>query len=510
MDQDQEAPVSADDLFASTDPELAGCAGCCAGRGAACTGRADDVAVSQVLVKFERTRRAAWYVHGQLDVAPGDRVVVETDRGTGIARVLTWPRRSLANRKNLRRILKVVTDTEPRDARADLKAREREAQAFDLCWERIEARRLPMRLVTVEFPAGDAKAVFYFAAEARIDFRDLVRDLSRDLRCRVEMRQIGVRDQAKMTGGLGICGIELCCSSWLRDFTPVTIKMAKVQGLVLNPQKVSGQCGRLLCCLSYEHDQYKEARKGLPKPGAHVQTPAGEGRVRELDIMRRRVQVSFEGKPPATFEVEQLAPPGAALPPAALAPPARADDEDGLEHDDFVVDEAGAATDRLAEGAEPGEGEAAGEGARGRRRRRGGRGRRREGGPDGAEAAAAPEAHAPPDRTADTRGPAAPRDGREPGRPPEPRRPGEPRRTPEARRPPEPAERRPPAERRDPAPAAGEARRGSEGPAPAEGPEADRQRSRRRRRGRGRGRHGEGGGPEGGESSGEHDGGEQN
>lgn len=301
----EETPGVATSLEAA-DPELAGCAGCCARRGPECTGRADEIVVSQVLVKFERTRRTAWYTHGQLDLAPGDRVVVETDRGTGVARVLVWPRRQFVGRRSLRRVLKVVSEPDDRD---EARSRERDVHAYRLCLERIESRRLPMQLIGVEFPSGDAKAVFYFSAEGRIDFRDLVRDLARDLRLRIEMRQIGVRDQAKMTGGIGICGRELCCSSWLRDFSPVTIKMAKVQGLVLNPQKVSGQCGRLLCCLSYEHDQYKESRRGLPKPGAHVVTPEGEGRVRELDILRRRVHVSLESKS-ATFDADEVVPPG--------------------------------------------------------------------------------------------------------------------------------------------------------------------------------------------------------
>ena len=152
----------------------------------------------------------------------------------------------------------------------------------------------------------NGKATFYFASEKRIDFRDLVRDLGNKLRPRVELRQIGVRDEAKMVGGIGSCGLELCCTTCLPGFVPVSIKMAKDQGLVLNPTKVSGQCGRLKCCLVYEQASYVEAAKALPKLGKRVSTPAGEGRVVELDVLRRRVRVYFQDGPPQVFTAEQV------------------------------------------------------------------------------------------------------------------------------------------------------------------------------------------------------------
>lgn len=150
-----------------------------------------------------------------------------------------------------------------------------------------------MKLVRAEFNRSGSQVSFYFSSEDRVDFRGLVRDLARQLRARIEMRQIGVRDQAKKVGGIGLCGRELCCSSWIHRFAPVSIRMAKDQGLALNPQKVSGVCGRLLCCLNYEQQAYKELRQGLPKIGKRTQTPLGEGRVREVNVLRGKVRVQL-------------------------------------------------------------------------------------------------------------------------------------------------------------------------------------------------------------------------
>src|SRR5205814_3474601 len=167
----------------------------------------------------------------------------------------------------------------------------------------------------VEFllgPSSGGKILFYFVSDDRIDFRDLVKDLSQRLHTRIEMRQIGARDEAKLVGGIGSCGRELCCSTWLPAFVPISIKMAKDQGLPLNPSKVSGQCGRLKCCLVYEQDLYKEMRKTLPKVGKRVSTPAGEGKVVELDVLRQKVRVWFDEGGSETFPgdvVTLLAPP---------------------------------------------------------------------------------------------------------------------------------------------------------------------------------------------------------
>ena len=191
----------------------------------------------------------------------------------------------------------------------------REREALLYARERARARNLPIKVVRAEYPLAGQKALFYFVSEERIDFRDLVRDLTQKLRLRIEMRQIGVRDEAKMVGGIGACGRELCCSTFLPSFAPVSIKMAKDQNLVLNPTKVAGQCGRLKCCLVYENDLYTEMKKGLPKLGKRVRTPGGDGRVVELDVLRQRIRVQFEEGgsevfPANVVEVASLPQPG--------------------------------------------------------------------------------------------------------------------------------------------------------------------------------------------------------
>jgi cell fate regulator YaaT (PSP1 superfamily) len=220
----------------------------------------------------------------------GDRVVVESERGNMVATVAVASRR-LPTPDRLRRILRKAADN---DLRQEERQGERAAEALSYAKERARARRLPIKVVRVEYPLGPGKVVIYFASEERIDFRDLVKDLAQRVHARIEMRQIGARDEAKMVGGIGSCGRELCCSTFLPAFVPISIKMAKDQGLVLNPSKVSGQCGRLKCCLVYEADLYQEMRKGMPKVGKRVATPDGNGRVLELDVLRQRVRVGFD------------------------------------------------------------------------------------------------------------------------------------------------------------------------------------------------------------------------
>jgi cell fate regulator YaaT (PSP1 superfamily) len=150
------------------------------------------------------------------------------------------------------------------------------------------------------------KTIFFFTAEGRVDFRQLIRDLAANLRHRIEMKQVGVRDEAKVIGGFGICGETLCCSSWLPSFTPVTIKMAKNQGLPLNPSKISGVCGRLMCCLQYEHDNYKEMIKGMPKPGTHIQTPNGPGKILKNEILDQKVVILLDDGSLVTYHKDEL------------------------------------------------------------------------------------------------------------------------------------------------------------------------------------------------------------
>ncbi|GMV43901.1 MAG: hypothetical protein AMXMBFR64_56170 [Myxococcales bacterium] len=268
----------------------------------------DLVVVRRVKAKFDTTNRVADFHAGDLVLRTGDRVVVETDKGTNVATVVGTPTAALAPRRSLRRILRKAS-AEDR-GHHDFNA-QKEREAFRYCLERIRARSLDMKLVTVELMHSDNKAIFYFSAEGRVDFRALVKDLAAHLWTRIEMRQIGIRDEAKMVGGVGSCGRELCCSTWLPEFTPVTIKMAKYQGLVLNPQKVSGLCGRLMCCLGYEQDHYMELRRSLPRVGATVSTPDGVGRVKELHLLKKQVRV-LVGETLSTWDVDRVAPAEAA------------------------------------------------------------------------------------------------------------------------------------------------------------------------------------------------------
>ncbi|MSP60783.1 MAG: hypothetical protein EXR72_10655 [Myxococcales bacterium] len=259
-------------------------------------------------IKFREAGSIHEYDAGDQSYQRGEQVVVESERGPILGIVAVGSRRTLVS-EPLHRIVRRAGAEEERQRERNAR---KEQEAFVLCRDKIRERRMPMKLLRAELPLQGAKLLFYFASEERIDFRDLVKDLGARLRGRIEMRQVGARDEAKMVGGLGDCGRELCCSTFLPSFAPVSIKMAKDQGLVLNPARVTGQCGRLKCCLVYEHALYQEMRKGLPKVGKRVKTPAGEGRVVELDVLRQMVRVGFMEGGTQTFPaatVEALAPP---------------------------------------------------------------------------------------------------------------------------------------------------------------------------------------------------------
>ncbi len=240
---------------------------------------------------------------GELTLEPGDRVVLSTDRGQVSGTVVTGSvRRVLMDGKLARALRRFDHGDQRQESRNRRKARD----AFLEGRERIKARSLPMKLVGVDFLHSGNRAIFYFTAEGRVDFRELIRDLARRLRVRIEMRQIGIRDQAGLVGGMGTCGRPLCCATFLRKFEQVSIRMAKDQNLVLNPQKISGQCGRLKCCLCYEHKLYQEMGKGLPRQGKRVVTPKGRGRVAELDVLRRRVRVMLEDGGYEVFSADEV------------------------------------------------------------------------------------------------------------------------------------------------------------------------------------------------------------
>jgi cell fate regulator YaaT (PSP1 superfamily) len=257
-----------------------------------------------VQVRFLPAFQRYEYDAHELMVRPGERVVVETARGPALGEVVDHVHRKSAPPDSLPRVLRVATQADIEQVERNALI-EREAQLFAL--ERIRARRLPLKLIRAQIMHDGSKIVFYFSADGRIDFRELVKDLAHKLRTRIEMHQIGVRDGAKMLGGIGPCGRELCCSTFLDNFAPVSIRMAKDQGLTLNPKKVSGMCGRLMCCLVYEQQIYKRMRKLLPRPGQQVDTPLGPGQVVSLDVINKLVHVRLEDMSQHTLPAAELA-----------------------------------------------------------------------------------------------------------------------------------------------------------------------------------------------------------
>lgn len=245
-----------------------------------------------VKIKFRAAGRHYDFSAGTIQVTKGDRVVVETERGRALGTVVTFPRNVAQEDlpEGLKGILRIAG---PEDLTMAANFNAKEDFALHFCRDRIAERKLAMKLVRAEYLFDGSKIIFYFTADGRIDFRELVKDLAHHFHTRIEMRQIGVRDEAKLIGGIGICGRELCCSSYLSEFAPVSVKMAKEQELALNPNKISGQCGRLLCCLAYEYDTYCDMKKGLPKCGRKVTIDGREGEVISQHILRQTVTVNF-------------------------------------------------------------------------------------------------------------------------------------------------------------------------------------------------------------------------
>jgi len=246
-----------------------------------------------VKIQFQTAGRLYDFRTGELDVNTDERVIVETERGRSIGRVVKGPFEIDDNAVS-EAVKTILRKAVPEDLESATRHRAKEKDAFELCLRRVRERGLDMKLVKVEYLFDGSKAIFYFTADGRIDFRELVKDLAHAFHTRIEMRQIGVRDEAGMVGGIGICGRELCCSSFLREFEPVSVKMAKEQNLALNPTKISGQCGRLLCCLAYEFETYCTLRKCLPKCGKRVSCGTVEGEVVKLNILDGTVTVKTD------------------------------------------------------------------------------------------------------------------------------------------------------------------------------------------------------------------------
>ena len=261
-------------------------------------------------VRFKSVGKMYYFNPAGLDVKAGDHIIVETSRGMEYGEVVMGKRIIEAEqfKKPVKDVVRIATDEDTERYKHN---REFEKEAYKICQEKIAEHNLEMKLVEVEYTFDGSKILFYFTADGRIDFRELVKDLATVFRTRIELRQIGVRDEAKTLGSIGVCGRSLCCSKFLDEFVPVSIKMAKEQGLSLNPSKISGACGRLMCCLKYEQDTYEELLKVTPKQGALVSTPSGNGTVEFVSLLKGLVKVKLEDEHEKTlkeFKVSEVKP----------------------------------------------------------------------------------------------------------------------------------------------------------------------------------------------------------
>ena len=253
-------------------------------------------------VRFKEVGKIYYFDPDQKDYSLGELVIVETARGVECGTVAI-ANKEVADESIVKPLKKVVRSANKEDLRRMEENRQKEKRAYRICQEKINANKLEMKLVGVEYAFDNSKILFYFTADGRVDFRELVKDLASVFRTRIELRQIGVRDEAKMLGGLGICGRPFCCSSFLGEFQPVSIKMAKEQGLSLNPTKISGTCGRLMCCLKYEQPVNEELLRTTPKVGAVVNTPDGRGVVKEVSLLTGQLKVNLQSSDEGVLSV---------------------------------------------------------------------------------------------------------------------------------------------------------------------------------------------------------------
>ena len=273
-------------------------------------------------VRFKKAGKVYYFDPDGIWPRPGDYVIVETARGIEFGEVVTGSRsvNDAQITTQLKKVIRIATEEDVRRVESNEK---REQEAFAICQERIARHKLDMKLVSVEYTFDNNKIIFYFTANGRVDFRDLVKDLASVFKIRIELRQIGVRDEAKMLGGLGPCGRLVCCKSFLDDFRPVSIKMAKEQNLSLSPTKISGLCGRLMCCLQYEQSAYEAIRSKMPKPGKEVNTVDGVGVVVENNAITERTKVRLTMEDGSIdireYPYTHLSQPGEPLPEEALA-----------------------------------------------------------------------------------------------------------------------------------------------------------------------------------------------
>jgi cell fate regulator YaaT (PSP1 superfamily) len=258
--------------------------------------------ISVVGIRFKKAGKIYYFDPDTIEIQKGQNVIVETSRGIEFGEVVVGPKEIQEEDiiHPLKKVLRIATEE---DEIQHHQNSVKEKEAFQVCIDKVEQHQLDMKLIDVEYTFDNNKVIFYFTADGRVDFRELVKDLAAIFKTRIELRQIGVRDEAKMIGGMGPCGRSLCCATWLGDFEPVSIKMAKEQSLSLNPTKISGICGRLMCCLKYEHEMYQGLRDNLPEVGEKVNTPDGIGIVMENNVLlecvkvRTILQEGKDGKP---------------------------------------------------------------------------------------------------------------------------------------------------------------------------------------------------------------------
>ena len=252
--------------------------------------------VEVVDIQFRPGQKIYFFDPDGIHLAAGDHVIIDTARGAEFG-TCTSGNHHIPMKDVVAPLRKVIRKANAQDEKTIAENRAKEKKAYDICLQKIAEHSLDMQLVSAEYAFDGSKILFYFTADERVDFRDLVKNLASVFHTRIELRQIGVRDKAKMVGGLGICGRPFCCASFLEDFQPVSIKMAKTQNLSLNPTKISGTCGRLMCCLKYEQEAYEDLIRTSPKMDSFVDTPEGRGTVVDVDLLRQRVKVRMEENP---------------------------------------------------------------------------------------------------------------------------------------------------------------------------------------------------------------------
>ena len=263
------------------------------------------IEVKVVGIRFKEVGKVYYFDPDDLEIKVGDQVIVETVRGKEFGEAVVGPR--WIDEKEVNQPLRKIIRKATKDDKIQLaKNHEDEREALSVCSQKVEEHQLPMKLVDVEYTFDRSKIIFYFTAEGRVDFRNLVKDLASVFRTRIELRQIGVRDEAKMIGGLGSCGRELCCSTFLGDFETVSIKMAKEQNLSLNPNKISGICGRLMCCLKYENENYENLKKKMPREGTRVKTVFGVGVIDSVYLLQEQISVKFADGKKEIFTMEDV------------------------------------------------------------------------------------------------------------------------------------------------------------------------------------------------------------